>query len=170
MCSQLKLFCHFPSAVCQQKERTFGTRSLSAESWQSCWTIRRACLTQRTMMSPPPMTTAPSMNRFDPSLLYHTSQYGCFCLAYWKSVSNNMTIISIAHFLHLISQMLLSLLMTVNGEDIVNIFSAVMAKHFITVHREVVYFWAYSLMQLLVFLAHTCLPSCCNRLFSPWDQ
>lgn len=84
VCSQLKLFCHFPSAVCQQKERTFGTRSLSAESWQSCWTIRRACLTQRTMMSPPPMTTAPSMNRFDPSLLHHASQYCCFCLAYCR--------------------------------------------------------------------------------------
>lgn len=80
------------------------------------------------------------------------------------SVSNNMTIISIANFLHLILQM------TVNGEDIVNIVCAVVAKHFITVHREVVYFQAYSLMQFLVFPAHTCLPSCCNRLFSPWDQ
>lgn len=80
------------------------------------------------------------------------------------SVSNNMTIISIANFLHLILQM------TVNGEDIVNIVCAVVAKHFITVHREVVYFPAYSLMQFLVFPAHTCLPSCCNRLFSPWDQ
>lgn len=86
------------------------------------------------------------------------------------SVSNNMTIISIAHFLHLILQMLLNLLMTVNGEDIVNIVCAVMAKHFITVHREVVYFQAYSLMQFLVFPAHRCVPSCCNRLFSPWDQ
>lgn len=64
-----------------------------------------------------------------------------------------MTIISIAHFLHLIFQMLLNLLMTVNG--IVNIVSAVMAKHFITVHREGVYFQAYSLMQFLVFPAHT---------------
>lgn len=86
------------------------------------------------------------------------------------SVSNNMTIISIANVLHLILQMLLNLLMTVNGEDIVNIACAVVAKHFITVHREVVYFQAYSLMQFLVFPAHTCLPSCCNRLFSPWDQ
>lgn len=85
-------------------------------------------------------------------------------------LSNNMTIISIANFLHLILQMLLNLLMTVNGEDIVNIVCAVVAKHVITVHREVVYFQAYSLMQFLVFPAHTCLPSCCNRLFSPWDQ
>lgn len=44
------------------------------------------------------------------------------------SVSNNMTIISIANFLHLILQMLLNLLMTVNGEDIVNIACAVVAK------------------------------------------
>lgn len=81
MCSQLKLLCHFPSAVCQQKERTSGTRSPSAESWQSCWTIRRACLTRRTMTSPPPTTTAPSMSRSDPSLLHHTSSSSrCACV------------------------------------------------------------------------------------------
>lgn len=51
-------------AVCQRKERTFETRSLSAESWQSCWTTRRACLTPRTMTSPPPTITAPSTNRY----------------------------------------------------------------------------------------------------------
>lgn len=53
-----------PSAVYQLKERTLRTRSLWVESWQSCWTIRRDCLIQKMMMFPPPMTTAPSMNRY----------------------------------------------------------------------------------------------------------
>lgn len=65
-----QLFCLLLCSVCPQKERTCETRSLSAESWQSCWTTRRACLTQRTMTSPPPTTTAPLMNRY---LLFLTS-------------------------------------------------------------------------------------------------
>ena len=64
------LFCLLLCAACPQKERTCETRSLSAESWQSCWTTRRACLTQRTMTSPPPTTTAPLTNRY---LLFLTS-------------------------------------------------------------------------------------------------
>ncbi len=67
-------------AVCQQKERTFETRSLSAEFWQSCWTTRRDCLTQRTMMSPPPTTTAPLMNRYHQSYLFLTSSSFCHSL------------------------------------------------------------------------------------------
>lgn len=62
--TQFPFFSSRLRAACLQKQKTIETRSLSAESWQSCWKTRRDSLTRRTTTSLPPMTIAPSTNRY----------------------------------------------------------------------------------------------------------